>query len=216
VVHAVLQAWNKARWRREAFVLERFQTLFAQGWKEKATTINWDGEEQEERVGAWALLAMYFKESPIPADEKPEAVEVPVEADLSSQGLPKLIGILDLVREGGRIVDFKTAAQTPNSETAEHLHETQTSCYSALYREGTGHKESGVELHHLVKTKVPKLVITQLAPMSDNQKSRLFRSMESYVEGLTRKDFVPSPGFHCSCCEYLNNCRRWAGKESNV
>src|SRR5205807_2561674 len=102
---------------------------------------------------------------------------------------------------GGRIVDFKTAAQTPNSEMAVHLHETQTSCYSVLYREGTGHKESGVELHHLVKTKAPKLVVTQLAPMSDRQEARLFRSMESYVEGLAREDFVPSPGFHCASCE---------------
>src|SRR2546423_11716288 len=47
VVHAVLQAWNKARWRREGFVLERFKTLFEEGWKEKQAPapINWTGEE---------------------------------------------------------------------------------------------------------------------------------------------------------------------------
>src|SRR5579859_2308547 len=33
VVHAVLQAWNKARWRKEAFALERFQGLFEMDWK---------------------------------------------------------------------------------------------------------------------------------------------------------------------------------------
>src|SRR5438270_11122812 len=46
VVHAVLQAWNKARWRRETFVLERFKLLFDQGWneKQKPAAINWDGE----------------------------------------------------------------------------------------------------------------------------------------------------------------------------
>src|SRR5437588_6894279 len=35
VVHTVLQAWNKARWRREGFVLERFKALFEQCWNEK-------------------------------------------------------------------------------------------------------------------------------------------------------------------------------------
>jgi hypothetical protein len=78
-----------------------------------------------------------------------------------------------------------------------------------LYRDATGQRESGRELHHLVKLKKPKLVVTTLGPMTDNQEARLFRSMESYVEGLAREDFVPSPGFHCAGCEYFGECKRW-------
>ena len=59
-----------------------------------------------------------------------------------------------------------------------------------LYRDATGTRESGRELHHMVKLKTPKLVVTTLGPMTDNQEARLYRSMESYVEGLARKDFV--------------------------
>jgi hypothetical protein len=139
----------------------------------------------------------------------PEAVEVPMESDLSRYGLPTLIGVLDLVRAGGKIVDFKTSGKTPEAEDAIHQNEAQLSCYSVLYRDATGHLESGRELHHLVKTKTPKLVLTELPPMTNAQRVRLFRMMESYVEGLAREDFVPSPGFSCAGCEFFNECRKW-------
>jgi putative RecB family exonuclease len=209
VVHLVLQGWNMARWRKQEFHLEKFKKLFEDGWKDQTTKINWDGEEDEQRKTAWSVLEMYFTQTPIKADEMPEAVEVPVESDLSKHSLPTLIGVLDLVRAGGRIVDFKSTGKTPDPEDAAHQNETQMSCYSVLYREATGHRESGRELHHLVKTKTPKLVITELGPMNEIQQVRLFRMMESYVEGLAREDFVPSPGFQCAGCEFFNECRKW-------
>jgi putative RecB family exonuclease len=141
----------------------------------------------------------------------PEAVEVPVEADLSGHGLPVLIGVLDLVRSGGRIVDFKSAAKTPDNDMVLHQNGVQLDCYSVLYRDSTGKRESGRELHHLIKTKVPKLIITEVGPMMENQRNRLFRLMEDYVEGLERENFVPAPGFGCMGCEFLNECRRWDG-----
>ena len=152
---------------------------------------------------------MYFSQTPIKPNEMPEPVEVPMETDLSKYGLPTLIGVMDLVRAGGRIVDFKSTGKTPDPEDAAHQNETQLSCYSVLYREATGHRESGRELHHLVKTKTPKLVITELPPMTDAQRVRLFRMMESYVEGLAREDFIPSPGFSCAGCEFFSNCKLW-------
>ena len=209
VVHAVLQGWSMARWRKQPFAVEQFKKLFLNDWatRQQEAAIDWDGEEEKERDHAWSLLETFFLETPIKANEMPEAVEVPVAAELP--GLPKLIGIIDLVRSGGRIVDFKTAGQTPTPEKAAHQHETQTSCYAVLYRAATGTRERGIELHHLVKLKKPKLVITSLEPMTDQQRTRLFRLMESYVEGVARQDFVPAPGMGCVACEYFNECRRW-------
>jgi putative RecB family exonuclease len=209
VVHLILQAWNMARWRKQGFNLDTFKKLFEDGWKDQTTKINWDGEEDDQRKTAWSVLEMYFAETPIKANEMPEAVETPVECDLSKHSLPTLIGVLDLVRAGGRIVDFKSTGKTPDPEDAAHQNEVQMSCYSVLYREATGHCESGRELHHLVKTKTPKLVITELGPMTEVQQVRLFRMMESYVEGLAREDFVLSPGFHCAGCEFFSNCKSW-------
>lgn len=180
-VHAVLKAWNKARWLQQPFPLKAVHETYLQAWTD--TT---EG----------------------PVEWEPDAVEVSVEADLYKHGLPKLIGILDLVQQG-HIIDYKTSASTPNAEKVAHTTEIQTSSYAILYRHNTGNQESGVQLHHLVKLKNPKVVITPLPPMTAAQQTRLFRQMEAYLEGLQRRDFIPSPGMHCSSCEFFNECRLW-------
>lgn len=211
-VHHGLKLWNLARWRKQSLppetLREHYETFFTQ---EQPAEIRWEtGEENETKAQGWSLLDLYFQQTPIPANERPEGVEVSVEADLSSHGLPKLIGILDLVRAGGRIVDFKTAGQTPTPDKAIHLHELQLTCYGELYREATGRKEGGFELHHLIKTKQPKLVVTSAPPMTEGQRAKLFRLLESYVDGLDRQDWVPSPNpMSCASCEFLGHCRNW-------
>ena len=193
-VHAVLQAWSMSRWRREPFATERFKALFNVRWLalQAESKINWDGEEEAERSSSWRALEHYFTETPIKADEKPEAVEVSVSADLSKHGLPTLVGVIDLVRSGGRIVDFKLVGKTPDPEMVVHTTETQLTAYSILYRDATGRQEGGLELHHLIRTKQPKLIVTSLPPASQQQHDRLFRSIESYQQGVARQDFVPS------------------------
>jgi putative RecB family exonuclease len=214
VVHLVLQHWNLSRWRRQAFEIAKLKQLFEAGWLDQGSKINWAGEEPEQKTSAWAVLEKYFTDTPIKANEMPEAVEVPVEADLSQHGLPVLIGVLDLVRFGGRIVDFKSAGKTPDKDMALHQNGVQLDCYSVLYREATGRREAGRELHHLIKTKTPKLVITEAGPMLAYQQNRLFRLMENYVAGLDRGDFVPAPGFGCMGCEFFKECRKWDGNRA--
>ena len=211
VVHGVLQRWSLARWRHEDYGLESLEAEYQQQWAERQqdTVIPWKDNEESERSSAWNTLHHYLENSPIPAEECPEAVEVRAEADLSRHGLPTLIGFMDLVRPGGVIVDFKNTGKTPKSEQVLHQHETQLSCYGVLYRDATDQREGGFELHHLVRTKTPKVIVTEAPAMTDAQESRLFRSIESYLNGLDREDFVPSPGFGCAACEYFDQCRRW-------
>ena len=209
VVHLVLQQWNMGRWRKQPFDISKLKQVFDTGWLDQGQ-INWDGEELDQKTSAWNVLEKYFIDTPIKANEMPEAVEVPVEADLSKHGLPVLIGVLDLVRSGGRIVDFKTTGKTPDSESALHQNALQLDCYSVLYREATGKRESGRELHHLVKTKVPKLIVTPTEPMLEYQRNRLFRLMEDYVEGLDRSSFVPAVGMQCVGCEFQSDCKKWS------
>jgi len=211
-VHAVLKFWNKARWKSEKFSLKQLHDVYSSSWSEEQEQqpVEWDsGEEDAERKTGWRLLETYFRESPIKPDEKPEAVEVTVQADLSHHGLPVLVGILDLIRPQGRIVDFKTSGKSPDPNQVAHLNDTQLSSYGVLYRDVTGKRESGLELHHLVKTKNPKLMVTQLPPVNEVQETRLYHVMESYVNGLQRSDFVPSPGLQCASCEFLKECRLW-------
>jgi putative RecB family exonuclease len=157
------------------------------------------------------MLEHYLSHSPVPLEEKPEAVEVVVERDLDAQGLPPLKGVIDLVRQGGVIVDFKTTARAPDPVLAAHQNEVQLGCYALLYREAAGRPESGFELHHLVKTREPKLVVTTMSPIGTVQMRRLVRAMESYVQGVEAEDYVPSPGQHCAWCDFFGRCRAWRG-----
>jgi len=209
-VHYGLQEWSQRRWLGKPSGVEDIRESFNTHWKtslDESPVEFLEGEEEAQRDKAWGLVDMYLRETPIPIEEKPEAVEVSVEADLSKHGLPTLRGIIDLVRPGGVIVDYKTTATSPNEDQVLHRNETQLTAYGILYREATGSKESGFELHHLVKTKVPKLVVTRHKPVTEKQESKLFRSIESYLSGVEREDWVPSPGLQCAACEFFNECR---------
>lgn len=209
-VHAALQEWSKRRWLGKPSGVDEIKAGFDGHWTtslEENPVVFDDGEEVIEKAKAWGLVEMYIRETPIPVGEKPEAVEVGVEADLSSHGLPNLRGFIDLIRPGGCIVDFKTTATTPNEEQVLHRNELQLTAYGLLYREATDQQESGFELHHLVKTKVPKLIVTRHAPVNEMQRTKLFHSIESYIAGVQREDWVPSPGLQCVSCEYFNECR---------
>jgi len=210
-IHTVLERWNLARWRGIQLSENELKQTFAQAWTiwQEGEQIEWNGEEEKSRSAAWNVLQHYLRNTPITAHEKPEAVEVGVEAELSTHGLPTLVGVIDLVRSGGRIVDFKTSARTPDPKMLAHRSETQTSTYGVLYREATGAKENGIELHHLIKTNKPKLVVNEFGPVSEAQITRLFRVIEAYVNGLQREDFVPSPGLQCGSCEFFQECRAW-------
>lgn len=212
VVHAVLQAWNLARWRKEDSGLDAMRSVFEESWspQENDRPVEWEeGEESTQKTAAWSLLDAYLRNSPIPHDERPEAVEVRVESDMREMGLPKLVGVIDLVRAGGRIVDFKTTSQTPTPERSAFLNEIQTSMYALLYREATGKKEGGIEIHHLVKLKTPKIVVVPLGPMTDLAETRLLRLIKNHVDGLMRRDIVPAPSFACAGCEFFQDCRKW-------
>jgi len=214
-VHAALQQWSTARWRGQEHGAPALREGFLMNWvtSQEEEPVKWDaGEEDEEQEKAWGLVEMYLRDTPVPAEEKPEAVEVRVEADLARHGLPTLVGIIDLVRPGGRIVDFKTSAASPNAGQVIHRNETQLTAYGLLYREATGKPESGFELHHLVKTKTPKLIVSEAPATTEGQHAKLFRLIESYVDGVEREDYVPSPGLQCASCEFLGECRAWSAQ----
>lgn len=209
-VHAALKSWNKARWVEKPLTLKQAHDAYLKAWTDTTEgEVKWDtGEEEAEKTTGWRLVDTYLREAHVPAEVKPDAVEVPIEADLLNHGLPKLIGIVDLVQRR-EIIDYKTSSSTPNPDKVPHSNEIQTSSYAILYRHNTGGREKGIQLHHLVKLKNPKVVITSIPPMSQHQETRLYRQMEAYLKGLQTQDFIPSPGMQCSSCEFFNECRRW-------
>ncbi len=215
-VHSVLKFWNRARWHGQSPDLTAAHRAFTQAWEDAKAEgeIDWRGDEEGAKATGWRLVETYIREGPIPLNERPEAVEAQIEADLSAHGLPRLVGVIDLVRSGGRIVDFKTSGKTPDAALQAHNHEVQTTAYGILYREATGRRETGIELHTLIKLKSPKIAVNLLPPVTDGQRDRLFRQMESHATGLAREDFVPQPGFGCTSCEFFGECCKWSGMKS--
>jgi len=211
VVHAVLQEWNRARWKGQYGFKDILNEVFEAKWQEEQVgqEINWKEKEEDERLKALGLLELYLDQTPVKSDEKPMAVEVMLEADLARHGLPKLIGIIDLVRPKNVVVDYKTSSTSPNLDTIAHLNEIQLTAYSILIEESTDQAPSAIELHTLVKTKIPKLVITQIDPATEKQQYRLFKQIESYVEGVEREDYIPMPGMACLSCQFLGECKAW-------
>ena len=133
-VHTALQQWNLARWHGRPLEAQELENIFSRAWAiwQEGEQIDWEGKEQAIKSATCNLIQFYLRETPIAPDEKPEAVEVGVEADLCGHGLPLLVGVIDLVRAGGRIVDFKTSARTPDVELLTHTTETQTTSYGGV------------------------------------------------------------------------------------
>ena len=211
-VHAVLSGWNRARWRQQSLGLADLYASYQEAWKtgQSEEPVAWDtpAVEVEQQQTGWRLLETFFRESPIREAGKPDAIKVTVEADLGLHGLPVLVGVLDLV-QNETIIDFKTSSTTPNADRAALVHRTQATAYSLLYRENTGRNEAGIELHHLVKLKQPKLVVIPLPPVGEREQARLLRVIDSYVTGLEQQDFIPSPGLQCASCEFIHECAAW-------
>ena len=213
-VHRTLRIWNRARWRQEAPSWGQLYAAYEEAWilgqAEEPVAWQHPAEQEQQKLVGWRLLETFWRETDLLTTGKPEAVEVQVEADLSRHGLPRLVGVLDLVQDG-RIIDFKTVGQTPAADRSTLLHATQATAYALLYRHNTGHTEAAVELHHLVKLRQPRLVVISLPPTNEAQVTRLYRLVESYVRGLERRDFVPAPGLQCATCEFAHECSAWAG-----
>ncbi len=211
VVHSVLQEWNRARWKSQHGFREILSDVLAEKWEQEQSELgtDWEGNEEKQKQTALGLLELYLDQTPIKPDEKPMAVEVSLSADLARHGLPTLIGVIDLVRPKGVIVDFKTSSTSPNPDNVAHLNEIQLTAYSVLFKESTDQEPSKVELHTLVKTKTPKLVITQIEPATENQQYRLFKQIESYMRGIEAEDYVPNPGLACLSCQFLGECKNW-------
>ncbi|NWK54983.1 PD-(D/E)XK nuclease family protein [Verrucomicrobiaceae bacterium N1E253] len=211
VVHATLQQWNLWRWDQIQYTRSDLIRTFLGAWqKEKLDNpVKWksDLEEVKLRNKAWSLVSTYLDEQVIDEDEDIAGVEVRLEAKLPD--LPPVIGIVDLVREGGRIVDFKTAAKSPSEGSIAHVHGTQLAIYALLYRHCTGAREGGLELHHLVKTKEPKVCVSEIDPLGDREIVNVIELLHRYVNAVMAEDYTASPSFMCAGCEHLERCKQW-------
>jgi putative RecB family exonuclease len=212
-VHELLRLHNWRRWKGEVHEPVQLRKELDSWWAREApkARVAWKAPEDEDktRKQAWSLVETYLEQQNSDSSERTEGVEVRVDCDFG-RGIPPLIGIIDLV-QSGVIIDYKTAARSPDAVMAAHQHITQLCCYALLFRQATGRRENGFELHHLIKTKQPKIVIHHLAPMTPAQEAQLFFLIDDYLDGIANERWIPSPGQHCAWCDYADRCRSQSG-----
>ena len=207
-VHEVLRRFNLGRWRGAPSTTDVLRQSFVEYWAEEQLTnpVQWHEDEDSKREQAWSLVMAYLENNPVPVNEAIEGVEVKLETELPDR--PTVLrGMLDLIRGGGRIVDYKTSSVTPREQTAvRHAHSLQLTAYSLLYAESTGGDPSSMEIHTLVKLKSPRIVVTALPAPNQLQKDRFFRAVDSWAEGVERKDWPASVGVQCASCPHFAHC----------
>ena len=162
----------------------------------------WEGEEEAQQTTAWrrkptsGRLRRWKSRRPSKCPSRPS----------SMPGCPgSSASWICAVRE-------KSSTTRPTARRRAESgarHGVQTSIYSLLYRANTGRNEKGIELHHLVKLKQPKVVITSLPPMSVSPAIRLFQS-DGVVPGRSgAAGFVPRRQGFSVPCRFFNECRAW-------
>lgn len=173
--------------------------------------------EQVARQQSLQLVEAYLDQ--VPFDEpRPMGVETRLEAPLRDPvsgenfGL-SLVGVLDLVLPGpaGPVIrDFKTTSR--GGECLEITHELQLSAYSYLHRENFSVPEEGLEIHNLVKTKLPRVENHRFAPRTQAHYLRLFAIIRAYLDSLDSGTYVIRPNHLCGACEFSRTrCAQWTG-----
>ncbi len=211
-VHAGLRYLHLALWRDG----DASPVAVAQAYAEAFEALERDEgpvafEGEAGRAGARGdglrLLAAYLDSGEVPA-ERPRGVEVALEERVPGLPVP-LCGTIDLVRHDMGIVDFKTAASRPSPGAAAFDAELQLVCYQMLLEAATGESPPGMDLLHLVKTKVPQVVRVSVPPADEGRKDRAVAMLNAAVDGIAEKRFHPAPGMQCSWCAYRQECMRW-------
>jgi len=174
-------------------------------------------EEQAARQQSLNLLSTYLNRVP-PVEPRPMEVKRYLQAPLidpesgEDLGLP-LVGTLDLLvpeANGPLIVTFKVVAR--NNPQLETVAEIQLACLAYLLRNAYGLPETGLEICHLVKTKVPQVVWHRYAPREQIHFRRLFAVIRAYLDSLESRRFVFRPDLGCSWCDYRDGaCADWVG-----
>lgn len=209
-LHRMVEIWNHARWHGDNPTLATSPERFEDEWQSivEAQPVSWKDDKEEPKQKATALLLWqtWLENPPIPVDETPEGVEVYLEHEEALSDRPRIIGYLDLVRAGGLLVEFKTAARSTNADELAHQHRLQLTIYALLYRESTWQMERGFQVIQLVKTKEPKIEVFNFPPASEKDFEELDATIRAFQEGVANSDFSQSPGQHCAWCDYRTEC----------
>jgi len=215
VVHEGLSLYNHAVWKRGTATLPELSDSIEAAFctVEATDSIEWQTPEERNQLLSQAngIVGTYIEGEQKLKQPVPLGVEVLL-TDIDLGFDYPFVGVLDLVRRGNVITDYKSIARTPSDLDLESWnHELQLTCYELLFEQATGESVSAKELIYLVKTKQPKVIRQNIKPADLIQRERFRNMVQTMVDGVENERFYPCPGMQCSWCDFRKECSQWKG-----
>jgi len=188
--------------------LEDLQAFYAERFDE-ALRVEKVAFESDESAGALkdeglAIVAAHHRE--IAPAVQPLLVEKSFRISLGADFPYELVGVWDLIEEGGIVCDNKAYAKTPSQQDLDR--DLQMTIYSLAYRATFGELEQGLRVDAVLKHKTPKAV--QLTTRRTNRDCQwLLGLIEEVAQAMEQQVFFPNPnGWHCAprFCGFWNRC----------
>ena len=212
-IHSALSWYHKQMMNGNGVTIDRLHTIFDADWYSLKTETEIRFKEGEEEMKLVVLgkemLAQYFD---LPK-EKVKGTEIPFSVPLinpeNGHGPAiELEGVIDLIGEDDVITEFKTSAQTMDSqELGNHL---QLTIYSYAFERISHKPPKSLKIFNFVKSKKPKLITMETKRDKDDYQ-RLYFLVGQILKGIEQRIFFPRTSFMCKDCEYAENCRTWKG-----
>lgn len=184
---------------------------FTAAWRDGISTneIAWKEDPSELYSKGEQLLEIYADEM---KDERPTEVELPFRLPLidPKTGLfvhqRDIVGKIDAIFTDDTIIEVKTTAKSPTQQEIDQ--NLQITLYSYAYRMLYGKPERAIKVINLVKTREPKLIVSQ-TDRTERDHSWLIATMFQVLRAIENKLFYPNPigGFGCFNCQYQGHCK---------
>lgn len=216
-VHSALQAFHEKRLEGITPPPDEILDVFRIDWAaEEAGDLRFkDGEDAASlRALGEALVRLYVTEHP---DLQVRAAEWPFEVPLADPATgevfgPELRGKFDLLLDGDRLVEIKTAARA--YDDAKLRINVQFSAYAYAYR-SMFKADPKVSVVALLKQKKPRLDRYEVQRTLADDVWFIHLAAE-VARGIETEAFPPNPGWPCGECEYQSACAAWRGATSVI
>ncbi len=212
-IHSALSWYHKQMMNGNGITIDRLHKIFDADWYSMKTEneIRYkDGEEEMKLlVLGKEMLAQYFA---LPR-KKVIGTEVPFSVPLINPENGKgsafeLEGVMDLIEEDETIIEFKTSAQTMDSQDLEnHL---QLTIYSYAFERISHKPPKTLKIVDFVKSKKPKIIAMETKRNKDDYQ-RLYYLAGQIHKSIQQSIFFPRTNFVCKDCEYREKCKSWKG-----
>ncbi len=212
-IHSVLGNFYREKMIGNKQSLETMISDFEKCWRAEA-----EGKDIKYKEGddfetllkkGKTLLTTYYNNLP---DDDFDVIGIEEPFSFTIDGLPPVIGIIDLIEEddSGTIIitDFKTSSKAYSTDEIDNS--LQLTIYNmAAKSNGYADREILLRFDVLIKTKVPKFEQYYTTRSEDDEK-RVIKKVNQVWEGIQKGVFIPNDtSWKCKGCVYKTHCDKW-------